>query len=164
MKQLITNGLYIASDEKLFCMMTGFNLYKDIRDLKDMTQCPMEGARALIYTNDISLIHPFVKTLLGNNFIGDLKVEVKSESLKETYLMPLLNVLLNINNSIVQRWNSLHTPTGYMTVNVFNTKEVDLYLMDANKQDLSSFSKYTQYNIRGRKLYRTTKENMFKEE
>lgn len=159
MKKLITNGLFIASDTNLFCILSGFNLYKDIRNLEDMAQCPMEGAKALIYTNDIRLVHPFVKTLLNNNFVGDICVKEDEKELKETYLMPLLNSFLNINNIIVQRWGSLHTPKGYLTVNIFNEKELDLYLMDTTTHNLSSLSQYEEYFIRGRKLYRTTISN-----
>ncbi len=159
LKMLIRNGLFIASNPELICIISGFNLFKDVM-VNKLDDVLFEGAKAMIYTNHMKHVHPFVKSLLNVNFIGDMCVEQTDKNLKEDFIVPIINNLFAVNNIIIQKWDSLHTPKGYVTVSAFNAEEVDLYNMD-NKPNIQF--PFNVYDIRNRKLYRTSipKENVF---
>ncbi len=159
MKMLIRNGLFIASNTELICIISGFNLFKDIM-VNKLDDVLFEGAKAMLYTNHMKHIHPFVKSLLDANFVGDMRVEQTDKNLKEDFIVPIINNLFSVNNIIIQKWSSLHTPKGYLTVSTFNPDYVDLYNVD-NKPNIQF--PFEVYDVRGRKLYRTSipKDNVF---
>ena len=63
MKMLIRNGLFIASNTELICIISGFNLFKDIM-VNKLDDVLFEGAKAMLYTNHMKHIHPSVKSLI----------------------------------------------------------------------------------------------------
>ena len=162
MKTNIRSGIFVASDDNFACFITSYNLYKDASYIQDIKSVSFEGARCSIYTTDYNNVHPFVKSLLSANYIGEFKVTlVDSGDLKEDVTKPMLAKLLSTNNAIIQAYGSLYTPKGYETANATDPSKIDVYVLDPSSivQSKQIFETQ-QYNIRGRKLVRHTSHNL----
>lgn len=162
MKINIRSGICVVSDKDFVSFITSYNLYNDIMYIQDIRRVTFEGARCSIYTKDYNNVHPFIKSLLSTNYVGEFNVSLVTDgNLKEDIIKPILTKLISTNNMIVQTYGSLYTPKGYETANAIDSNKIDIYVLDpSNIIESKQILETQQYNVRGRKLVRQTINNL----